>query len=144
MTFSKYTQYLKTVEPEMYADKLRVTDNADEILKASQGYVNEEPMHERKDDIAQFARGSVLIRIGDNDYKAQVIVGTEKNMKMLLYDVIKIKEEDINEKKAPRKLSAVTPTESASLSADIIVAESEAKSNSDPQIKTGSKHPSNV
>lgn len=132
MTFSKYTQYLKTVEPEMYADKLRVTDNADEILKASRGYVNEEPMHKRKDDIVQFARGTVLMRIGKNDYKAQVIVGTEKNGEMLLYDVIKMKEEDINKKKAPRKLSAVTPAESASLSADVIVAESEAKSNSDP------------
>ena len=135
MTFSNYATYLKNTEPAMYADKLRVMDNADEIVKASRDYVNEKLNHARKDDIVQFARGTVLMRIGKNDYKAQVLVVTRKNREMLLYDVIQLKEAEINEKKAPRKLSAVTPTESASLSADSIVRENAEKSNKDMQKK---------
>ncbi|MDR3207697.1 MAG: hypothetical protein LBT60_05140, partial [Oscillospiraceae bacterium] len=76
MTYSKYAQWLDENDRTVYQDKLRVTNNADEILRASRNYVNEKPMHHRKDDIASFARGTVLLRVGANDYIATVIVGT--------------------------------------------------------------------
>ena len=90
MTFSKYMQRLFNVEPQMYADKLRATNNADEIVRAARNWVNEALLHPRKDDIIDFARGEVLMRIGSNDYTAQVIVGNRGAHGLLLYDIINL------------------------------------------------------
>ena len=90
MTFSGYMQWLLNSDPQMYEDKLRATDNADEILMAATDWVNEGPKHSRKDDIADFARGNVLLRIGNNDYEAEVVVGARKNGKLRLYDILNL------------------------------------------------------
>lgn len=98
MTFSRYMQKLFQSEPQMYADKLRATNNADEIVRAAQNWVNEALLHPRKDDIIDFARGKVLLRIGENDYSAQVIVGNRGKNGLLLYDVINLSKTTIQEK----------------------------------------------
>lgn len=78
MTFSRYMQWLYNNDPQLHADKLRATDNADEILRATTDWVNEGLNHPRKDRITDFARGNVLLRVGGNDYTADVVVGTKK------------------------------------------------------------------
>lgn len=88
MTFSRYMQWLYQNDPQLRKDKLRATNNADEILEAATDWVNEGLNHPRKDSIRDFARGSVLLRVGGNDYSADVVVGTQKNGKMLLYDIL--------------------------------------------------------
>lgn len=98
MTFSKYMQRLFSTEPGLYADKLRATDNADEILMAAQNWVNEALLHPRKDDIIDFARGKVLLRIGASDYSAQVIVGNRGENGLLLYDIINLSPATIQER----------------------------------------------
>ena len=98
MTFSRYMQRLFNTEPTVYADKLRATDNADEIVRAAQNWVNEALLHPRKDDIIDFARGEVLMRIGSSDYSAQVIVGNRGKKGLLLYDIINLSESTIHEK----------------------------------------------
>lgn len=98
MTYSRYTRWLGNNDPNLYADKLRVTDNSDEILYATTNWVNEGLDHPRKDDIVSFARGDVLLRIGGNDYAAEVLVGERKNGKLRLYDVINLKPTSIIEK----------------------------------------------
>ena len=60
-------------------------------MRASTDYVNEEIKHPRKDNIREFARGRVLMRIGQNDYNAEVVVGYTKNGEMLLYDIVNFK-----------------------------------------------------
>ena len=65
---SRYSQYLRDYEPSVYADKLRSTDHADEILLASRDYIGEGLNHPRKDNIREFSRGTVQLRIGGNDY----------------------------------------------------------------------------
>lgn len=90
MTFSKYMQRLFNTNPEIHADKLRATDNVDEILKATTGWINEAPLHQRTDDIADFARGEVLLRIGKNEYTADVVVGNRGENGLLLYDIINL------------------------------------------------------
>lgn len=92
LTNSKYTKRIKDSKPDVYADKLRATNNADEILLATTDYVNEEPNHARKDKIDEFARGTVLIRIANRDYQAEVVVAHRKNGTLLLYDIVRIKE----------------------------------------------------
>lgn len=90
MTFSKYMQRLFNTNPEIHADKLRATDNVDEILRATTGWINEAPLHQRTDDIADFARGEVQLRIGRNEYTADVVVGNRGENGLLLYDIINL------------------------------------------------------
>lgn len=99
MTFSEYTKWLSRNDKTAYADKFRATDYADEIILASRGYINEGLKHARKDNIRDFARGTVLLRIGQNDYQADVIVGSKKSGDLLLYDVVNMQETAIDEKK---------------------------------------------
>ena len=98
MTFSRYMQRLFNTEPEVYADKLRATNNADEIVRAVQDWVNEALLHPRKDDIINFARGEVLMRIGSSDYSAQVLVGNRGGKGLLLYDIINLSRTNIQER----------------------------------------------
>ena len=90
MTHSKYTKWLKNHYPQRYADKLRATNNADEILIAADNWINEPPKHARKDSIIDFARGKVFIRVAGTEYIADVVVGTQRNGKMKLYDVLQM------------------------------------------------------
>ena len=46
-------------DPQLYDDKLKTISHADEILQAAKNWIGEEPLHERKDDIIEFARGNV-------------------------------------------------------------------------------------
>lgn len=90
MTFSRYMQQLYNKDPQLRADKLRATNNADEILKATTDWVNEGLKHPRKDNIKDFARGEVLLRVGGSDYAADVVVGMRKDGSMLMYDILNL------------------------------------------------------
>ena len=103
MTYSRYMQWLQKNQPLAYADKLRATDNADEIVLASRNYVAETLNHPRKDNIVAFARGDVQMRIGNSDYTANVVVGTYKNGRMALYDIIGLKPTKIVEKQKTQR-----------------------------------------
>lgn len=98
MTFSEYSQWLYRNDENTYADKFRATANADEIIQASRDYVNEGLKHPRKDNIRDFARGTVQLRIGANDYVADVVVGTTSRGEMLLYDIVNLKPAQIQER----------------------------------------------
>ena len=84
---SDYTDMVRNNDPEVYADKLNISQNIDDVIYASTDYVNEGLKHERWDNIEQFARGSVLLDIGGKKYEASVIVGYTTFNEMLLYDV---------------------------------------------------------
>ena len=99
MTFSNYMQRLMRTDRQIFADKLRATNNADEILRAARNWVNEALLHPRRDAIIDFARGEVLMRIGRNDYAAQVIVGNRGGGNLLLYDIINLEQTEIQEKR---------------------------------------------
>lgn len=122
MTYSRYTKWLKRNDADAYADKLRATNNADEILLATTDYINEGLNHTREDNIDDFARGTVLIRIGGNDYQAEVIVAHRKNGKMLLYDIINLERTTIRKKETnaakPVNPSPGTERNTASVSED--------------------------
>ena len=90
-TRSGYSQYIEKNDGQVYDDKLRAAGNLDEAVRASTDYVNEEIKHPRKDNIREFARGRVLMRVGQNDYNAEVVVGYTKNGEMLLYDIVNFK-----------------------------------------------------
>lgn len=72
----------------IYADKFKSANNLDDIVLASTNYINEELKHSRKDKFTEFARGNVLIKVGDTEYSAKVIVGFTSGKQMVLYDVV--------------------------------------------------------
>lgn len=102
-TNSKDTKNLKD-NKTVYKDKLKSANNLDDIVLASTNYINEDLKHTRKDNFKEFARGDVLIRIGDNDYSAKVIVGFTSGGNMVLYDIINFTPTKLvlNEKKKAR------------------------------------------
>ncbi|MCD8007582.1 MAG: hypothetical protein LUF68_01340 [Clostridiales bacterium] len=109
MTWSRYSQWLRNENPDLFADKLRATNNADEILFASRDYINEGLNHTRKDDIRSFARGTVQLRIGRHDYKADVVIGARANGTLVLYDLLNLQETRINEKSQARQTANPSP-----------------------------------
>lgn len=98
MTFSEYTKWIAKNDKSLYADKFRATNYADEIILASRGYINEGLKHARKDNIRDFARGKVLLRVGSSDYSADVVVGKTSSGTMLLYDIVNLEGTKIEER----------------------------------------------
>ena len=110
MTFSGYMRWLYQNDSSLGANKLRATDNADEILAATTGWTDEGLHHPRKDDIVDFAAGTVLLRVGANDYTARVVVGTRKNGEMLLYDIVNLRETSFTEKRGADAAKSANPS----------------------------------
>ena len=96
-TYSRYMTWLYNNDLASYADTLRSTDNTDEILNAADTWINEAPKHARKDDIVDFARGKVLLRIGGKDYEASVVVGHRANERLRLYGILDLSPTTIKE-----------------------------------------------
>lgn len=97
--FSKYMQKIYNTDKTLYMDKLRISNNADEVVIASRDYVNQELKHKRKDGLKEFAWGTVNLRMGNNDYRADVIIGNN-GTKLYLYDVVNLKEITIKERRS--------------------------------------------
>lgn len=95
-TGSKYTRRQKRNRNVLYKDKFLASGQINEIVLGSTNYVNEDLNHERKDNFKEFARGDVLLRIGNRDYSAKVIVGFTGGKQMVLYDVIDFVPAEIN------------------------------------------------
>ncbi len=91
LTRSKYSKHLAINDASVFSDKLNAAVNANDVLSASTDYVNEQPNHARKDNIKDFARGKVLMRIGANDYVANVLVARTSGERLKLYDIVGMK-----------------------------------------------------
>ena len=88
LTDSRYSKRIKNKKPGLYADKLNALTEGDEVIRASRDYVGEKINHERSDNIKEFARGTVNLRIGKKDYSADILVGTTTKDKLLFYDLL--------------------------------------------------------
>lgn len=97
---SDYTDSLKKNNKTIYKDKLNAAGHLDEIILSSKNYINEDLKHERTDNIKEFARGDVLLQIGENKYKASVVVGFTKGNEMVLYDIVDINDSNFEIKNA--------------------------------------------
>lgn len=87
-TNSKYSKYLKNIDSDLYRDKLLTSSELDDILKSTKSTRSEYPKHNRNDNIKQFARSEVLIRVGNSDYIADIIIGVTKNDEFIFYDMV--------------------------------------------------------
>ncbi len=103
LTRSEEATWLMHKNPSAYADKLRATNNTDEIVQSAWNWQEEQPNHSRKDNISSFSRGNVKIRVGANTYTAEVVIGNKSNGDRILYDFSKIKKADAKVTSEPDK-----------------------------------------
>ena len=97
---SKYSQYLKAKEKTAYKDKLLSAQNLDEILKSGKNKKIEDLKHSRNDTFKQFAHSDVLLKVGENGYTADVIIGITTQNAMVFYDIVDMRKADVKIKNA--------------------------------------------
>lgn len=96
----KYSQYLKAKEKTAYKDKLLSAQNLDEILKSGKNKKIEDLKHSRNDSFKQFAHSDVLLKVGENGYTADVIIGITTQNAMVFYDIVDMRKADVKIKNA--------------------------------------------
>lgn len=133
---SQDSQRLRNTHRVTYRDKFRSANNLDEIVLASTNYVNEDLKHERKDNFKEFARGDVLIRVGNNDYSAQVIIGFTGGNNMVLYDVIGFSPTDIKIADTQYRYAKNAGSDRKDVSADITIPQKAQSVNTQDMQKT--------
>lgn len=88
-TRSNDTEKLYRKSPETFADKLRASDIADDIVVATTNWNRDGGLkHPRNDNFVDFDHGNTLIMSGNEKYSAEVVVGITQNGEAVLYDVI--------------------------------------------------------
>ena len=97
---SKYSQYLKAKEKTAYKDKLLSAQNLEEILKSGKNKKIEVLKHSRNDSFKQFAHSDVLLKVGENGYTADVIIGITTQNAMVFYDIVDMRKADVKIKNA--------------------------------------------
>ena len=87
-TNSEYTKRIQKKLHSLFIDKMRLSANLEEIVSAAEGYSWEKIKHSRKDNIIGFVRGQAQIRVGNNDYIADIILADRKNAGLMFYDIV--------------------------------------------------------
>ncbi len=141
---SKESKSLSSYEPEVYADKMRTSPYLDTISQSTE-YKNEPPEHPRNDNIVSFDRGNVNLKIGENEYSADVLIGVKKDGRKLFYDL-----SNINKKKTTSSEPELNSRTSEQLEVASIksIAESNKAVNPaneySPEYQNGAEHPETV
>lgn len=113
-TRSNDTERLYRKEPEIFADKLRASANAYDIITATTSWANDgELIHPRTDNLVDFVHGDVLIRAGKNKYKAKAVVGVTSGGEYVFYDVVDMEPANFKMKEEPSTAAFGTETVSA-------------------------------
>ena len=141
---SKESKSLSSYEPEVYADKMRTSPYLDTISQSTE-YKNEPPEHPRNDNIVSFDRGNVNLKIGKNEYSADVLIGVKKDGRKLFYDL-----SNINKKKTTSSEPELNSRTSEQL--EVASTKSIAESNKavnpaneySPEYQNGAEHPETV
>ncbi len=141
---SKESKSLSSYEPEIYADKMRTSPYLDTISQSTE-YKNEPPEHPRNDNIVSFDRGNVNLKIGENEYSADVLIGVKKDGRKLFYDL-----SNINKKKTTSSEPELNSRTSEQL--EVASTKSIAESNKavnpaneySPEYQNGAEHPETV
>ena len=117
---SKTTQAYFERNKQIFSDKMKSSNNLDEIIWSSRDYVEEAPAHERKDSFDSFGRGKVQISINDRDYLADILVGHTHRNEMVFYDIINITPTHIKKRRVPYRVESNGPTLASGHSVSII------------------------
>lgn len=111
---SEYTKNLKAKDNFLYAEKMKMVENLDEIVRNAYNVKNEEPKHSRRDNLRSFNRGNIDVRIGDNDYTVEVVTAITSNNNEIFYDIVGIKPTKIKTSSIRRTAEADSKIEDVS------------------------------
>lgn len=90
-TGSNYSEMLSKKMPQLYADKMRAASAIDDVVIATTGWARDGKLeHPRADNFVDFDHGKVLIKAGENQYSAEVVVGITDKGNAVFYDVVDI------------------------------------------------------
>ena len=107
--WSKYTKALQWESSEMYADKMRMASNLDEIIKTADEVYREPANHKNAE---AFNRGKIKVMVGPNTYEADVVTAIKPENREIFYDIVNIEPTKI-------KLSGGTHMESEDLGSSL-------------------------
>lgn len=96
-TNSKYTRMIERTAPQVYQDKMRMAASLDEIISVAKEVANEPANHERNDGILSFNRSRVAMRVGGNDYNAEVVTAIKPGTHEIFYDIVNVQPGKIKE-----------------------------------------------
>ncbi|MBR5202652.1 MAG: hypothetical protein IKW45_05255 [Clostridia bacterium] len=86
-TNSQDSRYLRSLEPDVFKDKMGTAPYIDVISQNAQ-YQNETPTHERTDNFKSFDRGNVTFRINGKSYNADVVIGIREDGTRAFHDIV--------------------------------------------------------
>lgn len=108
-TRSNYTEGLYKKAPDVFADKMRAADVADDVVIAVTDWNRDgELKHPRTDKFVDFAHGRTLIAAGNAKYSAEVVVGITESGEAVFYDVVDMVPTTFDIKKAESSTAATT------------------------------------
>lgn len=118
-TRSKDTEDLYNNAPDIFADKMRAADVADDIVIATTGWVRDGKLyHPRKDNFVDFDHGKTLIMSGKSKYVAEVVVGITKTGEAVFYDVVDMTPTTFDIKKEESPTTATTQNAPGDINGD--------------------------
>ena len=85
--WSKYTKALQWESSEMYADKMRMALNLDEIIQTADEVYREPANHKNAE---AFNRGKIKVMVGSNTYEADVVTAIKPENREIFYDIVNI------------------------------------------------------
>ena len=85
--WSKYTKALQWDSSEMYADKMRMASNLDEIIQTADEVYREPANHKNAE---AFNRGKIKVMVGPNTYEADVVTAIKPENREIFYDIVNI------------------------------------------------------
>ncbi len=108
-TRSNDTEKLYKNSPDVFADKMRAADIADDIVVATTNWSRDGGLtHTRDDNFVDFEHGTTLILSGNAKYSAEVVVGITKNGDAVFYDVVDMTPTTFDIKLAETSTTATT------------------------------------
>lgn len=88
---SDYSEMLSKKAPQLFVDKMRTASAIDDVVIATTDWARDGKLkHPRTDNFVDFDHGRVLIKAGENQYSAEVVVGITDNGTAVFYDIVDI------------------------------------------------------
>ena len=108
-TRSQYTEGLYNHAPDVFADKMRAADVADDVVVAATDWYRDGGLtHQRNDNFVDFDHGKTLIKSGNAKYSAEVVVGITADGEAVFYDVVDMIPTTFDIKKEESSTAATT------------------------------------
>ena len=108
-TRSNYTEALYNNDPDVFADKMRAADVADDLVVAATNWSRDGGLkHPRSDNFVDFDHGKTLIVSGNAKYTAEVVVGITDSGDAVFYDVVDMTPATFEVKKEESPTTATT------------------------------------